>query len=280
MKAGRASETSILVARGLLIADATPSLGVVLPPGCAALTRRLLESAAPAWWFNFALRHAWTRALFFAMERASVPGLFRHFAMRKRLLDTVARDALRAGCSQLVVFGAGLDTLAWRMAVECACFEVDHPATQAAKRRVFESELAHRVPVLIPADLLSDSVKKALCAEGRFDAGAPTLFVAEGLLMYLPPERISTLLREAAACAGSGSRLVFTFLEARANRPPGFKDARSHVNRWLRRRGEPFTWALAREGAADFVARHGWRLEWLSTDLTIGESAALAKLPE
>ena len=220
------------------------------------------------------------RALLFAVERASVPGLFRHFAMRKRLLDTLAQDALRAGCRQLVLLGAGLDTLAWRMAAQCACFELDHPATQSAKRRVYEAGLADRLPVLIPADLLSDSVNDALCAKAAFDPRAPTLFVAEGLLMYLPPERVSALLRESAMCAGPGSRLVFTFLEARANRPPGFKVARSNVNRWLRRRGEPFTWALAREDAADFVARHGWQLEWLSTDLTIGESAVLAKLPE
>ena len=96
--------------------------------------------------------------------------------------------------------------------------------------------------------------------------------------MYLPAERGTALLQDCATVAGPGSRIAFSFIEARADRLPGFQNARPNVNRWLRQRGEPFTWALAREEVGDFAARNGWRLEWLSTELTIGESVALSIL--
>ena len=279
MKSGRASDTALLVARGVLLADATPALRELLPRDCATLTRRLVAAAAPAWWFDFALRHAWSRALLFAAERGSVPGLVAHFAARKCLLDRIAREALETGCRQIVVLGAGLDALAWRMQKHCACFEIDHPSSQEVKRRAFLADTADQPPELIAADLLTASPAAALRAHPCFDPRVPTLLVAEGLTMYLPAERVFNLLRECAGIAAPGSRFAFTFIEARPGQPPGFKNARPAVNRWLRKRGEPFTWALAREDAARFTAMHGWRLEWLSTELTIGESVALTILP-
>ena len=50
---------------------------------------------------------------------------------------TAARQAIGAGVRQIVVLGAGLDTFAYRLETSegLRVFEVDHPATQAEKRR-------------------------------------------------------------------------------------------------------------------------------------------------
>ena len=151
MRADRASSTALLIARSIVLADATPSLRPMLVPGSAELTRRLLAAAEPAWWFDAALRHAWMQAAIFAGERMILPGIVLHWLARKRLLDAIAQDAITSGCRQLVVFGAGLDTLAWRVQLAhpaCACFELDHPATQAIKRRAFAREPVGSVPHL------------------------------------------------------------------------------------------------------------------------------------
>lgn len=183
-----------------------------------------------------------------------------HWLARKRLLDALAHEAVDAGCRQIVVLGAGLDTLAWRMQSAGVCLELDHPATQAIKRRVFADG-----PVLIAADLLHDTVVEALRAQPRFAADQPALFIAEGLLMYLPPARVAALFGEVAALSAPGSRFAFSFMEARAGRPIAFHNSRRVIDWWLRWRGEPFRWALARTNVEAFAAEHGWQLAALSS---------------
>ena len=57
-------------------------------------------------------------------------------ASRSRIAEEALNKAVNAGATQLVVLGAGLDTLAYRtpLADRLRIFEVDHPATQARKR--------------------------------------------------------------------------------------------------------------------------------------------------
>lgn len=263
----------------------------MLVPGSAELTRCLLAEAEPARWFDFALRHGWARAAIFASERVLLPGILLHYLARKCLLDAIARDALDAGCRQLVVLGAGLDTLAWRVQLAhsaCSCFELDHPATQAIKRRA----AAGGAPVLVGADLLHDSPAEALSAEPGFDARQPALFIAEGLLMYLPPARVAALFRDVAGIAAPGSRFAFTFMETRAGQALAFHNGRRAIDWWLRWRGEPFRWGLARAEVDAFATQHRWRLLSLSSPedlrrrflapsglerspLAVGESVAL-----
>ncbi len=260
MNADRPSSTSLLIARALLLADATPEWRPLLVGETAVLTRRLLNAAEPAAWFELALRHPFLRRFPFAMESLLLPGILLHYLVRKRLLDALAHEALDAGCRQVVVLGAGLDTLAWRLPAARVCFEMDHPATQAIKRRA-----GGPGPVLIAADLLHASVAELLRAQAQFVPDQPTLYVAEGLLMYLPPARVAELFREIAALSVPGSRFAFTFMEARPDRPIGFHNQRRIIDWWLRWRAEVFHWALARAEVETFAVQHGWKLASLSS---------------
>ena len=260
MKADRPSSTSLLIARGLLLADATAELRPLLLDESAALTRRLLDAAGPARWFDLSLRHRVLRRALFAVERLALPGVLLHWLARKRLLDALAHEALAAGCRQVVVLGAGLDTLALRLQSAAVCLELDHPATQAIKRRAIAEG-----PALVAADLLHASVAEALRAQPRFTANQPTLYIAEGLLMYLPPTRVAEMFREIAGLSAPGSRFIFTFMEARPGRRIAFHNERRIIGWWLRWLGEPFRWALARTDVEAFAAQHGWDLASLSS---------------
>lgn len=290
MKDDCASATALLIARGLLLADATPALQPLVVEESVVWVRRFLSASESRWWFDFAPRHRTARFFLRVAERLLLPGILLHWLARKRLLEAHALEAIDAGCRQIVVLGAGLDTLAWRMQSAALCFELDHPATQSIKRRALAEG-----PTLLPADLAHDSVAEALGAQPRFANDRPTLFVAEGLLMYLPPGRVAGLFRELATMAAPGSRLAFTFMEARPGQPLAFHNASRLITWWLARRGEPFRWGLERENVAAFVAQQGWQLAGLSSPeelrrrflaphglerqpLAIGESVAVAHL--
>src|SRR5690606_8942097 len=111
-------DTAVLIARSLVLADATPVLRPLLVGDSGRLTRQLLDYAGPARRFDFFRRHRWSRRLLFAIERLSLPGIFLHYLVRKRRIASLTAEAIQGGCRQLVVLGAGLDTLAWRQTRE------------------------------------------------------------------------------------------------------------------------------------------------------------------
>ncbi len=286
MKSQRASDSARLIARGLLLADVTPRLRPLLAGESVAVPRQLLNDP----WFDFLQRQRLVRALLHAVERLLLPGILLHWLARKRLIEKHAREALDAGCEQLVVLGAGRDTLAWRLRELVPCFELDHPATQSLMRELMADDLT-----LVPVDLVQGSVAEALTDQAGFASGRATLFIAEGLLMYLPERRVAALLRELATVGGHGSRCVFSFMETHPGSAVGFFESSPVIKWWLRWRGEPFQWGLFRQDAGSFLSDLGWRLLELSSPeelrrrflaphrleqepLAVGESVALAQL--
>ncbi|HXT05556.1 MAG TPA: SAM-dependent methyltransferase [Roseiarcus sp.] len=162
------------------------------------------------------------------MEHSGDPALkpLRAFvALRSRIAEGVACKAIAEGARQIVVLGAGLDTFACRVApIEgLAVYEVDHPATQAEKRR----RLAHAGVVapahlrFAPCDFERQGLAEALAAAG-FERSARAAFLWLGVTPYLTPEAVATTLRFVAG-VGGGVDVVFDY----AN-PPASIDSAGH----------------------------------------------------
>ncbi len=281
MKESESSSTALLIARATVLAETLPQLQPALLPESAAWSRRWLISAGGAGWFNGAMKRAWARKLLFKAQQFLVPGLFLHFFTRKRLLERFAREAIAAGCRQVVIIGAGLDSMAWRLPAEFTSgepegdrpqvrwFELDHPDTQRIKLRSQKDlgTLPGTQPRLLPLDLRISTPAEALSACSAFDAALPTFFVAEGLLMYLPPERVENFVSGLARLAAQGSRFAFTFMEQRKGERLAFRHGHPLIDTWLRWRQEPFQWGMprAQESVEAFAAKHGWQLAFLSS---------------
>jgi methyltransferase (TIGR00027 family) len=129
-----------------------------------------------------------------------------------------ARDALAraaaVGVAQYVILGAGLDSFAYQggLAARVRVFEVDHPASQQAKRAALAGA---GVPVpgnvcLVPADLTADSLIRCLAGAG-FDTQAPALFGWLGVTMYLTAEAVAETMAAVAGCA-PGTELIADYL--------------------------------------------------------------------
>jgi methyltransferase (TIGR00027 family) len=128
---------------------------------------------------------------------------------RTRFFDERVLAALSAGIRQVVILGAGYDDRALRFrSPGVRFFELDHPATQQDKRRRLRAMPERdRGPVLAAADFRCDDVTAVLQGCGH-DADQPTLFLCEGLLVYLGRPTCVRLLRAARASAAEGSELV------------------------------------------------------------------------
>lgn len=216
MQRTRPSHTATKIARMTIFMAGHPVLGPLMPPQMGATNTRLLEAAGVLKpWHLRAYRAAWFSRMVQLSERFK-PGMLNHMALRKRFIDDEVERAVAAGVRQVVVLGAGMDGMAARRAPQhpaVSFLELDHPVTQPAKAAALHGA-GLMAPNLssVPADLLARPLAEILSAQPGWDTTAPTLFVAEGLLMYLTPDAVETLLRGAHAASGPGSRLAFSWI--------------------------------------------------------------------
>ncbi|HEU4535844.1 MAG TPA: SAM-dependent methyltransferase, partial [Polyangiaceae bacterium] len=148
-----------------------------------------------------------------ALGRATL-GLFDNVVLRTRRIDELLEGAVARGAAQVVLLGAGLDARAYRLAglAGARVFEVDHPATQAAKRR----RLAGRAPAarevrFVAVDFERERLPDALVAAG-FDAARPSAWVWEGVTMYLSEAARAATLDALGALAAPASDALITYM--------------------------------------------------------------------
>jgi methyltransferase (TIGR00027 family) len=201
-----------------------------------------------------------------AIDRRA-PGARAAVCVRTRHLDDAIAGALAEGLDQLVILGAGLDSRAYRLpGIErTRVLEVDHPATQALKRRVVGRAPDH--VRYVPLDFARDRLEEALRA-ACFRPDARTLFLWEGVTNYLDEASVDATLRFVAR---SGRALLFTYVDRGildgSARFEGAAESMEHV----RRLGEPFTFGLDPRTLPAYLRERG--LEPIE-DLPLSEVAA------
>lgn len=273
MRETRPSATALLIAQAMAFQARVPELSGLIPPDAAEVWERFLTAADPgrARLVRRVANQGWAQALATLGERAVIPGVRLHYAVRKRYLEDAARRALSEGASQMVVLGAGLDPLALRLQREFpqALFvECDHPATQGVKRRALQGTDIGPNLRLVELDLAKAGLSDVLPGLPGWRREADTLLIAEGLTMYLQARDVDALFAFLREHAGPGSRFAFTFMEPLRNGEIDFPGSTLFVRPWLRMVGEPFTWGIRREDLPGFLAARGFTLvEMAGADL-------------
>jgi len=184
---------------------------------------------------------------------------------RARYGEDCLEQALKQGVRQYVILGAGMDTFAFRRLDLCEqlqVFEVDHPETQAFKRRRL-AEAGFESPAglhFIPADLERESLTTAL-KRSSYDSRALTFFGWMGVTYYLAPESVFATLRDITHIAPSGSSVVFDYLDTGFFAPENpHKSVRAVLDN-VRRIGEPMQTGFDPPELAGRLARLGFRLQ-------------------
>ncbi|HLJ53945.1 MAG TPA: SAM-dependent methyltransferase [Chthonomonadaceae bacterium] len=257
------SGTATLIAGSFAAAGRDPVVSAILPAKSSELGAWVIGDTYPnGRLLLWALRQGWGRAIARLVERLVLPGIQAHYIVRKRFIEDAARAALELGAGQVVNVGAGFDSLCWRLHSDYPAVqfvEIDHPATQRTKRQVLDAHCTLGPNfTLVPADLTVTDLGKALIDSARFDPALPTIFVVEGLLMYLTEQEARRLFGAVGSLRLPEATVVFTFMEPLADGRVHFPHASPFVNWWLRRRGEPFQWGIRREALPAFLAEQGF----------------------
>jgi methyltransferase (TIGR00027 family) len=185
----------------------------------------------------------------------------RHYLLRKRWIEAQCRLALQQGVTRVIVMGAGLDTLALRLAPEfpgVEWVEIDHPATQAFKR---EGLIHVGLPLpanltLLSVDLSTSPLPTALMQDTR-----ATLVVIEGVLMYLHEAEVAALLRDQIRVLSTAPvQLIFSHMVHWPQGRAGFRPSSWWVDRWLAWRAEPFQWTMAPQAIVPWLQDLGFEV--------------------
>jgi methyltransferase (TIGR00027 family) len=139
-------------------------------------------------------------------------GLVDHNVLRTEAIDAHLIRALQSGTHQLVILGAGMDARAWRLDAlrDTTVFEVDHPATQQYKlKRIAESTPPTDIRY-VSVDFEQERFSSGLRRAG-FAPAEPSIWIWEGVAMYLPLGAVSDALGQITSLAAAGSVLAMTY---------------------------------------------------------------------
>jgi methyltransferase (TIGR00027 family) len=184
--------------------------------------------------------------------------------VRTCFLDEVVMDATRAGCEQVVLLGAGLDSRALRLPLpsRVQVFEVDTTEVLDFKESVLAG-VDHRPVsdagrVIVRSDLRGPWVAALL--ESGFDPRKRIVWITEGLLQYLSPQENEQLVARMGELSLPGSRWSATLTSPGTMAAPPF--ATGLLSTFGNLPAEAVRALWRSDGPADpqqWLARHGWR---------------------
>jgi methyltransferase (TIGR00027 family) len=182
--------------------------------------------------------------------------------VRTRWFDKLFTDAAAAGVRQAVILAAGLDARAYRLdwPAGTTVYELDQPEVIEFKT----ATLAYAQPKAdrrtIAIDLRNDWPKALL--DNGFDTSIPTAWIAEGLLIYLPPEAQDLLFDRIDELSAVGSRVATEHIPDVTM----FSDERSQrITDRLKKYGhdiemKDLIYHGERSHVIDYLTGHGWEV--------------------
>ena len=188
-------------------------------------------------------------------------------AARTKFFDDQLLGALSRGVDQIVIIGAGYDDRALRFrSPGVRFFEIDHPGTQADKSRRLASMNADLDNLhLAPADFRRDDIGEVLASSGH-DPLSPSLFICEGVIVYLDDATARDLLSCLTRCATPESTLAVSLACHREGIDSGIVLATANAAR-LTGKVEPWRTILPPEAHLALVWETGWHVH-LAVDAT------------
>jgi methyltransferase (TIGR00027 family) len=191
-------------------------------------------------------------------------GAYEYAIARTKYIDAVFKQALAERFDQILLFGAGFDTRALRLqtaAQPTRIFELDAPLTQQAKIHQYKKRNLS-IPsnvVFIAIDFDKESLPHKLDMAG-FYKDRRSLFVLEGVLMYLEPESVQATFQTIREYAGIGSWVVFDYIQASVLRHENTLYGEAGLTQFVSKAGEQWQFGIESAEIASFVAAYGFEV--------------------
>ncbi len=192
-----------------------------------------------------------------------VPGFHEFFLARTRYIDDYLQCFLSNDLEQLVILGAGYDSRAYRFDAlknGIKIFEIDHPATQTIKKEKL-LEIFKTLPdhvTFVPVDLRKDELGFSLYENG-YDHRLKTLFIWEGVTMYIDQQAVDEMLVFISKNSGKGSAVIFDYTYPDVING---SNERKEAKEWLKKASqsdEPLHFGISDNDVQELLVENGFQ---------------------
>jgi methyltransferase (TIGR00027 family) len=207
------------------------------------------------------------------MRKMFPTGIHEYVLARTYLFDEAFVDALDRGFSQVVLLGAGMDTRALRFQDKnkgAKIFELDIDATQRYKRELYKRKKTALPDTLVFVSIDFNKQRLAdVLAQAGYREGQQTLFLWEGVTMYLEPEAVDGTLSFVRNSAAEGSIVAFDYVRASVLRREDTLYGEKGSYDRVARAGERWTFGIEDGAIEGFLTQRGLKLlsHYMPSDL-------------
>ncbi|MFI6363293.1 SAM-dependent methyltransferase [Nocardia sp. NPDC050630] len=191
-----------------------------------------------------------------------------HQLARTKYFDDYFHAATAAGVRQVVILAAGLDARAYRLSWPggTILFELDRPQVLEFKRETLSAhgDQPHVDRREVPVDL-RENWPVPLRKHG-FDPAAPTAWLAEGLLIYLPADAQDRLFETIDSLSARGSWVAVEQMDPLPVEAVAAMAEHSDDNDRDRAEWFSLIYNDPRTDTAEWFADHGWTADRIGLD--------------
>lgn len=259
MKQNQASATALTVLQGIILTAMNPRYSHLINRTDLSFYRHVLYSSPQGRHKLSQVNSSIQRPLLMLSEKLLIPGIALHYVLRKNYIEQITEQAIEQGYDQVVNLGAGYDSLCQRFAQRFPSvqfIEVDHPKGSQLKQQLSQQLFPSRNN-LAYVQIDFEQQELTLHQNSNFSRNKKTLFICEGVLMYLRKNTINSLLNNLANSTQMAPRLIFSAI------PPfesEHNNCRYLLKLILKCMREPLHWFCEQADIEQWLNRQNYRL--------------------
>jgi methyltransferase (TIGR00027 family) len=191
------------------------------------------------------------------------PGLSSSIMARVQYFDDYVNEQIKKGIEQLVILGAGYDTRAYRienLKKNIKVFEIDHPSTQIYKIEKI-NDIFGTVPDhvnFVPIDFENQELSQILVNKD-YNPNKKTLFIMEGLIMYIPEESVENIFSFIIKNSGIGSSVIFDYYHDSVIDGTCKLEIGKNIQNFVKQQGEPLKFGIKEGKLEEFLRNQGFK---------------------
>ncbi|QHB32169.1 class I SAM-dependent methyltransferase [Yersinia canariae] len=166
--------------------------------------------------------------------------------------------------SNIFILGAGFDSRAIRFQnqlLQSCVYELDHPISQKNKILKLQELSIPSPPNLryIPIDFNQQNLSSVL-PELSTEKEGKSLFILEGLIMYLPPGTVDSIFSAIDICAPAGSEIIFDYVYSDVLAGKNTSYGSAEVLEGIKSIGEHWIFGIEKGQLQTFLNKHHIKL--------------------
>jgi methyltransferase (TIGR00027 family) len=199
----------------------------------------------------------------FLLKKLGPKGIYEYVIARTKVIDEIFSNAILNDFDQILLFGAGFDSRGIRLIgtnEKTTIFELDVATTISDKLKQYKKRKIDSGKVLyVEIDFNIERIEDKLKTAG-FQYNKKTLYILEGITMYLNESAVNQDFKFITESAGKGSEVVFDYIYQSVLEKKNLYYGEREIYQRVKKDGEGWTFGLLKGDISNFLQDRGLEL--------------------